>query len=62
MRDSFSETRYTVDYLMRKARSVRLQANRAAPSLAAQLIALAKLYETQAEQALSIPPFVPSCG
>jgi hypothetical protein len=36
--------------LKRKARSINLQAARAAPSLALQLRSLAALYETQADQ------------
>lgn len=39
-----------IDYLKRKARSIRPQAGRSAPCLAAQLTSLAALYETQAEQ------------
>ena len=40
----------TVEALKRKARSIHLQAGRAAPSLAAQLRSLAALYELQADQ------------
>jgi len=39
-----------IDYLKRKARSVRLQAGRSAPYLATQLTSLAALYEAQADQ------------
>lgn len=39
-----------IDYLKRKARSVRLQAGRSAPYLASQLTSLAQLYEAQADQ------------
>ncbi len=39
-----------IDYLKRKARSVRLQAGRSAPYLASQLTALAALYDAQADQ------------
>jgi len=37
------------EWLKRKARSINLQAGRAAPSLAAQLRSLAALYELQAD-------------
>ncbi len=51
-----SDDHYTVDYLKRKARSVRLEAARASPSLAAQLLALASLYEVQLERAAGARP------
>jgi hypothetical protein len=43
-----SERRRTVDYLRRKARSVELQAARAAPAVAAQLRSLAALMQIEA--------------
>lgn len=47
---SANDKRVAIDYLIRKARSIRLQAARSAPYLAAQLMSLAAVYETQAEQ------------
>ncbi|HUZ72391.1 MAG TPA: hypothetical protein VMU87_05350 [Stellaceae bacterium] len=38
----------TIECLKRQARRMRLEANRASTSLAAQFIALAELYESQA--------------
>ena len=38
----------TIDALKRQARRLRIEANRAAPPLAAQFIALAELYEERA--------------
>jgi hypothetical protein len=45
-----SDRRRTIDYLRRKARSVELQAARAAPIVAAQLKSLAALMQVEAEQ------------
>jgi hypothetical protein len=45
-----SDRRRTVEYLRRKARSVELQAARAAPIAAVQLKSLAKLMQVEAEQ------------
>ncbi|HWE73600.1 MAG TPA: hypothetical protein VG328_10610 [Stellaceae bacterium] len=45
-----SDRRRTIDYLRRKARSVELQAARAAPVVAAQLKSLARLMQVEAEQ------------
>ena len=39
-----------IHYLKRKARSARLEARRASPSLSAQLKSLAALYEANAEK------------
>jgi hypothetical protein len=44
-----SDRRRTVDYLRRKARSVELQAARAAPAVAAQLRSLAASMQIEAE-------------
>ena len=44
-----SDRRRTIDYLRRKARSVELQAARAAPIVAAQLKSLAVLMQIEAE-------------
>jgi hypothetical protein len=44
-----SDRRRTIGYLLRKARSVELQAARAAPILAAQLKSLAVLLQIEAE-------------
>lgn len=45
-----SDRRRTIDYLRRKARSVELQAARAAPIVAAQLKSLAQLMQVEAER------------
>jgi hypothetical protein len=45
-----SDRRQTIEYLRRKARSIELQAARAAPIVAAQLKSLAELMEVEAEQ------------
>jgi hypothetical protein len=42
---------HDIDYLQRKARVCRIEANRVSNALAAKLIALAALYEAQAERA-----------
>lgn len=47
---SRSEHRRAVEYLRRKARSVELQAARAAPGVAAQLRTLAVSMQIEAEQ------------
>jgi len=47
---SQSDRRRMVDYLRRKARSVELQAARAAPVLAAELKTLAASMQIEAEQ------------
>jgi hypothetical protein len=39
-----------IDALKRQARRLRIDANRAAPPLAAQFLALAELYEKRAER------------
>ena len=44
-----SERRRTIDYLRRKARSIELQAARAAPIVAPQLKSLAALMHIEAE-------------
>ena len=44
-----SDQRRTIDYLRRKARSVELQAARAAPIVSAQLKSLAVLLQIEAE-------------
>jgi hypothetical protein len=49
----------TIDVLKRKARSINLQAGRAAPSLARQLRSLAALYETQADLVARGAPCAP---
>ena len=41
---------YIIDSLRRKARTARLQANRASPTLQLQLKSLAELYEADAER------------
>jgi hypothetical protein len=41
---------YMIDSLRRKARTARLQANRASPTLQVQLKSLAELYEADAER------------
>lgn len=41
--------------LMRKAREIRLAANRASPTLSAQLLTLAALYETRAQDLEAVP-------
>lgn len=41
---------YIIDSLKRKARTARLQANRASPTLELQLISLAQLYEADADR------------
>ena len=51
MKDHVFEDSYALDALKRTARKLRLQACRASPSLAAQLIALATLYEVRIERA-----------
>jgi hypothetical protein len=45
-----SDHRRTIEYLRRKARSVELQAGRAAPGVAAQLKSLAVSMQIEAEQ------------
>ncbi len=45
-----SDRRRTIDYLRRKARSVELQAARAAPVVAAQLKSLAELMQVEAQE------------
>jgi hypothetical protein len=45
-----TDRRRTVEYLRRKARSVELQAARAAPPVATQLRSLAMLMQGEAEQ------------
>ena len=45
-----SDRRRMIDYMRRKARSVELQAARAAPALAAQLKILAASMQVEAEQ------------
>jgi hypothetical protein len=45
-----SDRRRTVDYLRRKARSIELQAGRAAPTVAVQLKSLAALMQAEAEE------------
>jgi len=47
--------RYAIDRLRRKARTARLQACRASPTLAVQLKSLADLYEADAERMASMP-------
>jgi hypothetical protein len=47
---SSSDRRRTVDYLRRKARSVELQAARAAPIVATQLKSLATLMQIEAAE------------
>jgi len=47
---SSSDRRRTVDYLRRKARSIELQAGRAAPTVAVQLKSLAVLMQAEAEE------------
>ena len=46
---------YVIDSLRRKARTARLQACRAAPTLELQLIRLAEHYEADAERMTSHP-------
>jgi hypothetical protein len=53
MTEHKSEDRYAVPSLKRMARSLRLQANRASPTLATQFIELAALYEMRIEEASS---------
>jgi len=45
-----SDRRHTIDYLRRKARSVEMQAARAAPEVAMQLKSLAASMQIEAEQ------------
>jgi hypothetical protein len=48
--ESPSDRRRTIDYLRRKARSIELQAARAAPVVAAQLKSLAELMQVEAAE------------
>jgi hypothetical protein len=50
MFDTISEDALASEQLKRKARKIRIEANRAAPLLASQLMALAALYEREAER------------
>jgi hypothetical protein len=54
---SRSDHRRTVEYLRRKARSVEIQAARAAPSVAAQLRTLAVSMQIEAEQLERVATF-----
>jgi len=45
-----SDRRRAIDYLRRKARSIEIQAARAAPAVAAQLRSLAASMQIEAEQ------------
>jgi len=50
MRNDRSSDRHSIEDLRRQARRLRIEANRAAPPLARQFLALAALYEERAER------------